>query len=199
LPGGLPRVYEISKDFRNEGIDRMHSPEFTMMECYAAWVDYIWVADLVERLVTRLADRVLVQPEINFEGKAISLKPPFRRETMANLVRESCGIEIIAREREGLAAEARAIGLNVDKTWGVGKIIDEIFSEKVEPNLIQPTFVLDYPVELSPLAKKHRSVEGLVERFETIYRRSGSGKCLQRAEQSHRPVRAFRRAGEAHC
>ncbi len=166
IAGGFPRVYEISKDFRNEGIDRMHSPEFTMMECYAAWEDYNYVADLIERMIVRIASKILPQPEITFADKVISLKAPFKRATMSDLLKEACGVEIIARKRDDLAAEAKGLGIAIDKSWGVGKIIDEIFSQTVEPNLIDPTFVMDYPIELSPLAKRHRSVDGLVERFE---------------------------------
>ena len=166
IAGGIPKVYEIAKDFRNEGIDRFHSPEFTMMECYAAYEDYHYCMDLVERMFTRLAINVLKKDVFEYDNNEISLKTPFKRSTMADLVKEKCGIDIIGRNRDELAKEVTDLGIHVDSTWGAGKIIDELFSEKVEQELIQPTFVLDYPVELSPLAKKHRSIEGLVERFE---------------------------------
>jgi len=166
VAGGLDRVFEISKDFRNEGIDRTHSPEFTMMECYTAGEDYNFCIDLVERMIPYIAGKVTPSLEVNYRGNTINLSGPYKRATMQDLIMDACGINIISRDREELANEARDIGITVDKTWGVGKIIDEIFSEKVEPKLIQPTFVLDYPVELSPLAKHHRSIPGLVERFE---------------------------------
>jgi len=166
IAGGLPRVFEISKDFRNEGIDRTHSPEFTMMECYTAGEDYNFCIDLVERMIPFIADKVAPSLEVNYGGNSINLSKPYQRATMQYLIMDSCGINIISRNREELAKEAREIGIAIEKTWGVGKIIDEIFSEKVVPNLIQPTFVLDYPVELSPLAKHHRKTSGLVERFE---------------------------------
>ncbi len=166
IAGGIPRVFEIAKDFRNEGIDRLHSPEFTMMECYAAYEDYNFCADLVERMFVRLSENVLKKETIIFGDHEISLKAPFRRATMSELVKENCNIDIIGRDRDELASEVKKLGLHVEDNWGVGKIIDELFSEKIEPELIQPTFVMDYPVELSPLAKKHRSIDGLVERFE---------------------------------
>lgn len=166
VAGGIPRVYEIGKDFRNEGIDRFHAPEFSMMECYAAFEDYNFCADLVERMFIRLTERVLKTDIIKYENHEINLKAPFKRATMADLVKQGCGIDIIGRNRDDLARDVVEIGIHIDNSWGVGKIIDELFSEKIEPELIQPTFVMDYPVELSPLAKKHRSIEGLVERFE---------------------------------
>jgi lysyl-tRNA synthetase class 2 len=117
-------------------------------------------------MIPYIAGKVTPSLEVNYRGNTINLSGPYKRATMQDLIMDACGINIISRDREELANEAIDIGITVDKTWGVGKIIDEIFSEKVEPKLIQPTFVLDYPVELSPLAKHHRSIPGLVERFE---------------------------------
>ncbi|MFH0765306.1 MAG: lysine--tRNA ligase [Calditrichota bacterium] len=166
ITGGFPRVFEIAKDFRNEGLDRLHAPEFTMLECYAAYEDYSFCASLIEDLLLRLAMAVNSKPQLNFNDDDIDVTPPFRRATMANLVREACGIEIVGRDRDDLAREASAVGISIEKNWNVGRIIDELVSEKVAPLLIQPTFMFDYPVELSPLAKRHRSQPGLVERFE---------------------------------
>jgi lysyl-tRNA synthetase class 2 len=166
IAGGLSRVYEIAKDFRNEGIDRLHSPEFTMLEFYAAYEDYHFCMQLVEEMLPAVANVVNGTTVINWEGREIDLTPPYRRATMADLMKQTCGVEIINRDRNVLAQEAASLGITIDKTWGVGKIIDELFSHKIQPNLIQPTFVLDYPIELSPLAKRHRDNLYLVERFE---------------------------------
>lgn len=166
IAGGFPRVYEISKDFRNEGIDRLHSPEFTMMECYTAFEDYTFCMNLMEELLPEVAQRVLGTKIVRISDIDINLEPPFDRFTMADLIREKSDIDILNRDRNSLAEEVEALGIEVRPEWGVGKIIDELFSEKIEHDLINPTFVMDYPVELSPLAKRHRSNPGLVERFE---------------------------------
>jgi lysyl-tRNA synthetase class 2 len=160
IVGGLERVYEIGKDFRNEGVDSTHNPEFTMLEWYEAYADYNDVAARCERLIAFVAD------EIGYEGE-IDFSPPWGRETLAEAILERTGIDVLAlRERDQLAAEMRARGFAVadEHTWP--QLVDELLSTKVEPTLIQPTFLMDYPVEISPLAKRHRSVEGLVERFE---------------------------------
>jgi len=185
IAGGITRVYEISKDFRNEGIDRMHSPEFTMMECYAAYEDYTFCMDLMEQLIPKLAKDVLQKESIVWDGVEISLVPPYRRVSMAELVKEYSGIEIIDREKSELANEIRKAGVAVDPKWGVGKMIDELFSEKVEPNLINPTFVTDYPVELSPLAKRHRDNPSLVERFELYI---GGLECANSFSELNDPI-----------
>jgi lysyl-tRNA synthetase, class II len=160
IVGGLERVYELGKDFRNEGISHKHNPEFTMLEWYEAYADYNDVADRCERLVAFVAH------EVGYTGE-IDLSPPWRRETLAGAILDRTGIDILAlRDREALAAEMRAHGLVApeDDTWP--QLVDELLSKHVEPTLIEPTFLLDYPVELSPFAKRHRSAEGLVERFE---------------------------------
>ncbi len=164
--GGFDRVFEIAKDFRNEGIDRLHSPESTMLECYAAYEDYTFCMDLVETLLPKLADETLGSDKISFNDQVIDLTPPYPRIKMVDTIREKCGIEIINRKRDELANEIEKLGIEVKPEWGVGKLIDELFSKRVEPDLIQPVFIVDYPVELSPLAKTHRSQPGLVERFE---------------------------------
>jgi lysyl-tRNA synthetase class 2 len=160
IVGGLERVYEIGKDFRNEGIDTTHNPEFTMLEFYEAYADYRDIAGRCERLVAYVAN------EIDYRGP-IDFSPPWRRETLAGAIRERTGIDILSfRERDALAAEMRARGLTVPEqdTWP--QLVDELLSKHVEPTLIEPTFLMDYPVELSPFAKRHRTDEGLVERFE---------------------------------
>ncbi len=166
IAGDIPRVYEIGSDFRNEGIDRLHSPEFTMLEFYVAYEDYNFCADFFEKLMVHLVDTVLGNRIVKFGDHEIDLNPPFKRLSMDKLIKEGCGINIVNRNRDELANEIEALGIETHKSWGVGKLIDELFSEKFEPDLIQPTFIMDYPIELSPLAKKHRSKPGLVERFE---------------------------------
>ena len=166
ITGGIPRVFEIAKDFRNEGIDRAHSPEFTMLEWYAAYEDYFFCMDLFEEMLKRIVERILGAQTINWGEDKIDFEPKFERKRMSDLVKDACGIDIIGRERDELAEEVESEGIEIDHKWGTGKLIDELFSVKVEPNLVQPTFVLDYPVELSPLAKRHRDIPGLVERFE---------------------------------
>jgi lysyl-tRNA synthetase class 2 len=161
IVGGLERVYELGKDFRNEGVDTTHNPEFTMLEWYEAYADYHDVADRFERMIA------FVAAEIGYDGP-IDFTPPWRRETLADAIRERTGIDILAlRERDALAEAMRAADLVVpeDDTWP--QLVDELVTKHVEPTLADPTFLLDYPVELSPFAKRHRTAEGLVERFET--------------------------------
>jgi lysyl-tRNA synthetase class 2 len=160
IVGGLERVYELGKDFRNEGVDSTHNPEFTMLEWYEAYADYHDVAERCERLVSTVA------AEVGYTGE-IDLAPPWRRETLPQAILDRTGIDIMAaRDRDSLAEAMRARGLGVPKDEGWPKLVDELVSKHVEPTLIEPTFLMDYPVELSPFAKRHRSVEGLVERFE---------------------------------
>jgi lysyl-tRNA synthetase class 2 len=160
IVGGLERVYELGKDFRNEGVSYKHNPEFTMLEWYEAYADYLDIAERCERLVAYVAS------EVGYEGP-LDFSPPWRRETLAEAILTRTGVDILrVRERDALAAEMRAHGLAVpgEDTWP--QLVDELLSKHVEPTLVQPTFLLDYPVELSPFAKRHRSAEGLVERFE---------------------------------
>lgn len=166
IAGGIPKVFEISKDFRNEGIDRLHSPEFTMLEAYAAWHNYTYCMELYEELLPTLAVELHGRESISWERTEINLSAPFRRLPMAEAIREKTGINIIGRDRNELAAEAHKAGVEVTKVMGAGKIIDELFSLHVQPDLMQPTFIIDHPLELSPLAKRHRSDPHLVERFE---------------------------------
>ncbi len=160
IVGGLERVYELGKDFRNEGVDTTHNPEFTMLEWYEAYADYMDVAARAERLVAHVASVVGYAGELDFT-------PPWRRERLVDAIRERTGIDVLEfRERDALAAEMRARGLAVPEKETWPQLVDELLSKHVEPTLIEPTFLLDYPVELSPFAKRHRSEDGLVERFE---------------------------------
>jgi lysyl-tRNA synthetase class 2 len=162
IVGGLERVYELGKDFRNEGVDTTHNPEFTMLEWYEAYADYQAIAERCERLVAYVAT------EVGYDGP-LDFTPPWRRETLAGVIRNRTGIDILAaRDRDALAGEMQSRGLEVPEgeTWP--QLVDELLSKQVEPTLIEPTFVLDYPVELSPFAKRHRTEDGLVERFEAF-------------------------------
>jgi len=166
IVGGYDGVYEISKDFRNEGMDRFHNPEFTMMELYVAYEDYHFMMKLVEEMIGALAMDVFGEMKLHYQGQEIDLTPPWKRISIFEAIREATGKDLYGKDVAPLKQAAADLGISVEPFWREGKIIDEIFSEKVEPNLIQPTFVVDYPVELSPLAKRHRDDPKLVERFE---------------------------------
>ena len=168
IVGGFEGVYEIAKDFRNEGLSRFHNPEFTMLELYVAYKDYAWMMDLVEEMVEYAAIDLHGKPEVQVGEHLISFARPWPRLPMLEAIEQKTGHDLYGKNRDDLAAIARDLGLDVDSTMGAGKIIDEIFGEFVESHLIQPTFITDYPVELSPLAKRHRSKPGLVERFEAF-------------------------------
>lgn len=168
IVGGFDGVYEIAKDFRNEGLSRFHNPEFTMLELYVAYKDYQWMMDLVEEMIEHVATTLHGTPEVQVGAHTISFRRPWKRIPLLEAVKERTGHDLYGKSRDELADAARALGLTVDDSMGSGKIIDEIFGEFVEPHLIQPTFITDYPVELSPLAKRHRDKPGLVERFEAI-------------------------------
>ncbi|MFM8431314.1 MAG: lysine--tRNA ligase [Bacteroidota bacterium] len=166
--GGYDGVYEFSKDFRNEGMSRFHNPEFTQMELYVAYKDYEWMMDLVEEMVERIALDLHGTTSIPVGNHTINFKRPWKRFTMYESIEEFTGIDISSMDEDALRKTCREIDVPFDEKMGRGKLIDSIFGEKVEPLLIQPTFITDYPVEMSPLAKKHRSKPGLVERFEAI-------------------------------
>jgi len=168
IVGGFDGVYEISKDFRNEGLSRFHNPEFTMLELYVAYKDYEWMMRLVEEMIEDVAVALHGTSEVQVGDQKISFKRPWRRIALVDAIKDATGVDVTAADRDRLARRATELGLEIEATMGWAKIIDEIFGEFVEPKLIQPTFVVDYPVELSPLAKKHRSRPGLVERFEAI-------------------------------
>lgn len=166
IVGGFEGVYEISKNFRNEGMDKMHNPEFTALEIYVAYKDYFWVMELVEDLLYGLVINLYGKENIIFDGKEISFRKPFLREKMFDLFKKYTGEDLKVKSEDELLKVAKRFDLVVPENASRAKILDEIFSEIVQPNLIQPTFVVDYPIEMSPLAKKHRKEEGLVERFE---------------------------------
>jgi lysyl-tRNA synthetase class 2 len=166
IVGGLDRVYELGKDFRNEGVSYKHNPEFTMLEWYEAYADYNDAASRLERLVAHVAEAVNGTTEVERDGRRIDLAPPWRRVTLREAILEETGIDIsVHPTREALA---EAMDSEADEREGWGKLVDGLLSKEVEPKLVQPAFVLDYPVEMSPFAKRHRSEEGLVERWEAF-------------------------------
>ncbi len=168
IVGGFDGVFEFAKDFRNEGIDRFHNPEFTQVELYVAYKDYNWMMKMVEELFSQTALAVNKSELTTFLGNEISLRPPFRRLSIIDAIAEYTGKNIAGQSEEQLRYTAKDLGLELDPKISSGKIIDEIFGEFVEPKLIQPTFIIDYPTEMSPLAKEHPSQPGIVERFELI-------------------------------
>jgi len=168
IVGGFDGVFEFAKDFRNEGMDRYHNPEFTQVELYVAYKDYIWMMELVEEMIEKVALDLYGKTEVQVGDNVIDFKRPWKRLTMYDAIKEYTGVDISEMDEASLVDTAKKLNVEVDKTMGKGKLIDEIFGEKVEGNLIQPTYITDYPLEMSPLAKKHRDKEGLVERFEAI-------------------------------
>jgi lysyl-tRNA synthetase class 2 len=166
IVGGFDGVYEIGKMFRNEGMDRTHNPEFTMMEIYVAYKDYIWMMEMVENCLAYIAQEVNGTTSVQIGENLVEFAGPYRRLTMYDSIKEYTGIDVSNMDEDGLRQVCKDLHISVDPSLGKGKLIDEIFGEKVEANLIQPTYITDYPIEMSPLAKKHRSKEGLVERFE---------------------------------
>ena len=168
IVGGFDGVYEFSKDFRNEGMSRFHNPEFTQVELYVAYKDYNWMMDLVEEMVEKIALDLHGTTEVQVGENLINFQRPWKRYTMYEAIEHFTGIDISEMDEATMAKTAKELGVSVDSSMARGKLIDEIFGEKCEGQLIQPTFITDYPVEMSPLAKKHRDKEGLVERFEAI-------------------------------
>lgn len=168
IVGGYEGVYEFSKDFRNEGMDRFHNPEFTQMELYVAYKDYEWMMDLVEEMVEKIAIDLHGTTLVKVGDQSIDFKRPWKRFSMLGVIKEYTGIDISEMDEAELRATAAKLGVETDPSMGKGKLIDEIFGETCEAKLIQPTFITNYPVEMSPLAKKHREYDGLVERFEAI-------------------------------
>ncbi|MDB2364195.1 lysine--tRNA ligase, partial [Flavobacteriales bacterium] len=168
IVGGFDGVYEFAKDFRNEGMSRFHNPEFTQMELYVAYKDYNWMMDMVEEMVEKICLDIHGKTEVQVGENMINFQRPWKRFTMFEAIEEFTGIDISEMNEDELRATAKKLEIEVDESMAKGKLIDEIFGEKCEGLLIQPTFITDYPVEMSPLAKKHRSKEGLVERFEAI-------------------------------
>ncbi|EMR02277.1 lysine--tRNA ligase [Cesiribacter andamanensis] len=168
IVGGFDAVYEFAKDFRNEGMSRFHNPEFTQMELYVAYKDYAWMMDLVEEMVERIALDLHGDTKVQVGQHVIDFQRPWKRYTMFEAIQHFTGIDISEMDEAGLRQVCKQLHIPVDESMGKGKLIDEIFGEKCEAQLIQPTFITDYPVEMSPLAKRHRDKEGLVERFEAI-------------------------------
>lgn len=166
IVGGYEGVYEFAKDFRNEGMDRTHNPEFTVMEIYIAYKDYNWMMNFTEEIIRKAAMDLHGKAEVTYGDKVIDLSSPFRRITMLDSIKENTGIDINGMTEEDLIKVCDQLGVPHDKTMGKGKLIDAIFSEKCEHSLVQPTFIIDYPTETSPLTKMHRSKPGLTERFE---------------------------------
>lgn len=168
IVGGYEGVFEFAKDFRNEGMSRFHNPEFTQVELYVAYKDYYWMMELVEEMVEKVATDLHGTTKVKCGENEIDFKRPWKRYTMYEAIHHFTGVDVSAMNEIDMRKAATQLGIETDDTMGRGKLIDEIFGSKCEPHLIQPTFITDYPVEMSPLAKKHRSKEGLVERFEAI-------------------------------
>ena len=168
IVGGFEGVYEFSKNFRNEGMDRTHNPEFTCMEIYVSYKDYNWMMDFTEKMLDKICFDVNGTHEVKVGDNIISFKAPFKRITMIDSIKEFTGIDITGMNEEQLREVCGKIGVEVDETMGKGKLIDEIFGEKCEGNYIQPTFITDYPIEMSPLCKRHRNNPELTERFELM-------------------------------
>ncbi|MCF0198615.1 MAG: lysine--tRNA ligase [Bacteroidaceae bacterium] len=168
IVGGFEGVYEIGKNFRNEGMDKNHNPEFTCMELYVSYKDYNWMMSFTEQLLEEICIAVNGKPETEIDGKVISFKAPFRRLPILDAIKEKTGYDLNGMSEEEMRDVAKKLGIEVDETMGKGKLIDEIFGETCEGTFIQPTFITDYPVEMSPLTKMHRSKPGLTERFELM-------------------------------
>ena len=168
IVGGFDGVYEFSRNFRNEGMDRTHNPEFTVMELYVAYKDYNWMMDVTEELIEKIALDLNGTTKVQVGENEIDFKRPFKRVTMFDSIKDFTGIDISAMNEDQLRDVCKQLNIESDQSMGKGKLIDEIFGAKCEGNYIQPTFITDYPVEMSPLTKKHRSKPGLVERFELM-------------------------------
>jgi lysyl-tRNA synthetase class 2 len=166
IVGGFDGVFEFSRNFRNEGMDRTHNPEFTVMELYVAYKDYHWMMDFIEGVFRQVATAANGTPTAQFQGKSIDFGQPFRRITMCGAIEEKIGLNVLDMEEEDVRALCMKHKIEVAPSMGKGKLIDELFSELVQPELIQPTFVMDFPLEMSPLCKKHRDDDRLTERFE---------------------------------
>jgi len=168
IVGGFEGVYEFSRNFRNEGMDRTHNPEFTGLEIYVAYKDYLWMMDYTEEMIHRCVMDVLGKETVKVGDNEISFKRPFKRITMIDSIKEKTGIDITGMDEAQLRDVCKQLSIEVDASMGKGKLIDEIFGEKCEGTYIQPTFITDYPVEMSPLCKRHRNNPELTERFELM-------------------------------
>ena len=168
IVGGFDWVYEFSRDFRNEGMDRTHNPEFTILEFYVAYKDYFWMMETTEQLLEKTAIATNGITSTVIDGITVDLKAPYKRISIYDAIKEHTGHDISSMDENGIREVCHNLHIAVDNTMGKGKLVDELFSAKCEKSYIQPTFIIDYPVEMSPLTKKHRTIEGLVERFELI-------------------------------
>jgi lysyl-tRNA synthetase class 2 len=168
IVGGFDWVYEFSRNFRNEGMDRTHNPEFTVLEFYVAYKDYLWMMETTEQLMEKTAMAVNGTTKVLIEEKEIDFKAPYQRISMYDAIKQYTGIDISHMNEEQVREVCRQLHVHVDNTMGRGKMIDELFGDKCEEHFVQPTFLIDYPLEMSPLTKKHRSKDGLVERFELL-------------------------------
>jgi lysyl-tRNA synthetase class 2 len=168
IVGGFDGVYEFAKNFRNEGIDRTHNPEFTGLEIYVAYKDYNWMMEFTEKMIEKVALDLHGTTEVKMDDKIINFQAPFKRVTMYDAIKEHTGFDISEMNEEQLREVCKKLNIETDASMGKGKLVDAIFSEKCEAHYVQPTFIIDYPIEMSPLCKKHRSKEGLVERFELM-------------------------------
>jgi lysyl-tRNA synthetase class 2 len=168
IVGGFDFVYEFSRNFRNEGMDRTHNPEFTVLEFYVAYKDYIWMMETTEQLLEQIAMATNGKTQVEAWGNQLEFKAPYKRITIYDAIKEHTGFDISDMNEDQIREVCKQLNIQVDPSMGRGKLIDELFGEKCESFFIQPTFITDYPVDMSPLTKKHRSKEGLVERFELI-------------------------------
>ena len=166
IVGGFPGVYEFAKDFRNEGMDKTHNPEFTCMEIYVAYKDYIWMMEFVEKMLERISTAVNGSTVVNIAGNEVDFKAPYRRIGILDAIKEYAGVDVKGMGVDELRATCKSLNVEFEPSMGVGKLIDAIFGEYCEKNFVQPTFVIDYPVEMSPLTKRHRNDPALTERFE---------------------------------
>ncbi len=168
IVGGFDWVYEFSRNFRNEGMDRTHNPEFTVLEFYVAYKDYFWMMETTEQMLERVAVETTGSTELKVGDQTISMKAPFARISICDAIKEHTGHDVSAMNEQQLREVCTTLRIHADSTMGRGKLIDEIFGGQCEHHYVQPTFIIDYPVEMSPLTKKHRSIPGLVERFELM-------------------------------
>ena len=168
IVGGFDGVYEFAKDFRNEGMSRFHNPEFTQCEFYVAYKDYVWMMDFIEDMFKRIVKKVCGSTKVSCGENKIDFEKKWKRYSMYEVIEKFTSVDVSEMDEDSIRKVCKDMNVRVDKSMGRGKLIDEIFGEKCEPNLIQPTYITDYPIEMSPLAKKHRDKDGLVERFELI-------------------------------
>jgi lysyl-tRNA synthetase class 2 len=194
IVAGFDGVYEFGKMFRNEGMDRTHNPEFTAMEIYVAYKDYIWMMAMVEECLETVAKAVHGIPVVQVGKHEINFAGPYEKLSMYDSILKYTGIDVSAMDEAGLLKVCADLGIETNATMGKGKLVDEIFSEKVEAHLIQPTYITDYPIEMTPLAKKHRTKDGLVERFELFVNGKEIANAYSELNDPYRPARALRGA-----